>query len=59
MDTNSNLSPRLILALTLDAREIDYASAEWACIARALKPNPSLCFKISILTHLALKPSRL
>ena len=36
MDTNSNLSQHLILALTSDAGDLDSASAEWVC--RALTP---------------------
>ena len=57
MDTNSNLSQRLILALTSDAGDLDSASAEWACRARTLKPHPSLCSQTSVITLLAQKPS--
>ena len=56
MNTISNQSQCLILALTSDAGDLDVESAEWACHALAWKPNPSLCSPTSVLTLLPPSP---
>lgn len=59
MNTDCNLSQRLILALIADAVDLDSPSEGWACHVLAPDATTSLRSHTSFLTLLAHKPSRL
>ena len=58
MDTNSSLSPRLILAPASEPY-LDTVSPAWHCSVISPQPRHGFCYHSLVFTLLAHKPSRL
>ena len=59
MDTNSSLSPRLILGPASEAEDQDTVSAAWHWRVISPQPNHGFCYHSLVFTLLAHKPSGL